>query len=311
MKMTQISDGKNLHIELLDLGARIVGIKIGDTQTNLVCGYADIEDYANDAFYMGATIGPITNRIKNATLSVNNEPFQLPANEGATCLHSGGMGFDKEIWSLKSASDSHVEYKLVYDLNKVGMRGILTTLARYTAQDNALYIEYQSRCDTTTYINLTNHVYLNLSANQTAVHDHDFVFYTDKFVIKDEENASTNETQKVNSPFEYSLCDTSVFNGCVDQHFIVKDNAADTTLLSVAHAQSQSTGIAVEVLSNSPGFHFYTGHGLADPFVPFQGFCIETQTIPNAINLSEFEAPLLNANESRTQTTVLKFSTSI
>jgi len=236
MKMTQISDGKNLHIELLDLGARIVGIKIGDTQTNLVCGYADIEDYANDAFYMGATIGPITNRIKNATLSVNNEPFQLPANEGATCLHSGGMGFDKEIWSLK---------------NKVGMRGILTTLARYTAQDNALYIEYQSRCDTTTYINLTNHVYLNLSANQTAVHDHDFVFYTDKFVIKDEENASTNETQKVNSPFEYSLCDTSVFNGCVDQHFIVKDNAADTTLLSVAHAQSQSTGIAVEVLSKS------------------------------------------------------------
>lgn len=307
MKTTRISDGKSLYVDLLDYGARIIGIYVGDNQTNVVCGYSAVEDYANDSWYMGATIGPITNRIKNATLSIQNETFKLPANENTSCLHSGGAGFDQQIWTLKSTKENQLEYELVYDLSKVGLRGILTTLARFTAQDNALHIEYESRCDTTTHINLTNHVYLNLSANQRAVTDHEFIFHADKFVIKDSEDVSSNKVQKIEVPFEYSLSDKSVFDGCVDQHFIVKDDEADTNIITVAQVVSKTTGISLEVLTSSPGFHFYTGHGLVEPFVPLQGFCIETQTIPNAINLSAFDAPLLNANQLRRQTTVLKF----
>lgn len=308
MKITQISDGKDLRVDLMDYGARIIGIYIDQQAINIVCGYSSNQEYLNDSFYMGATIGPIANRIKNSQLSINNETFHLPANEGANCLHSGGVGFDRELWSLQSASNNCVEYKLVYDLKQVGMRGILTTVARYTAKDNALHIEYESHCDTTSYINLSNHVYLNLSASQSAIDDHRFSLFADKFAIKDAQNNSNGKVQSIKQPFEFSLKDDSQFKDYVDQHFIVKDKEADTGLNLIAHAISLKSDIQVEVLTTSPGFHFYTGYFLRDPFVPSQGFCIETQTIPNAINLAEFDAPLLKANEPRTQKTIFKFT---
>ena len=308
MKVTQISDGKDLRVDLMDYGARIIGIYTDQQASNIVCGYSSNQEYLNDSFYMGATIGPIANRIKNAKLSINNEPFILPANEGSTCLHSGGVGFDREFWSLQSTSSNCVEYKLVYDLKKVGMRGILTTVARYIAKDNALHIEYESRCDTTSYINVSNHVYLNLSQSQSAIDDHRFTLFAKKFAIKDQQNNSNGEVQSIQQPFEFSLKDDSQFKDYVDQHFIVKENEANTDLNLIVHAVSDKTNIEVEVLTSSPGFHFYTGYFLKEPFVPSQGFCIETQTIPNAINLSEFDAPLLQANELRIQKTIFKFA---
>jgi len=97
MKELTIASGA-LQVSLLGLGARISHIRFHGYE--LALSYADDgqHQYAwqQDEFYLGASIGPITNRIAKGQLSVNGATFQLPINHQGHSLHGGGIGFDKK-----------------------------------------------------------------------------------------------------------------------------------------------------------------------------------------------------------------------
>jgi len=302
LAIQRISDGQQLSVSLLNYGARIASIQFSGRELALT--YADIQDYLSDPFYLGATIGPITNRVANAQLTINNRVFNMPANEGKNCLHSGGVGFDKALWTLTHADQSSVEYELDFDLSKLGMCGRLKTTARYSVQGGELTIDYTSECDTTTFINLTNHVYLNLSGQDASVEDHEFTIFAQSFVNVDQDSIPTGNITKLDSPMSYQLGSPppfAEFNGLVDHHF----NSDSGKLVA---AKSISSGIQMEVLSNAPGFQFYTGKFLSEPFIPSSGFCVETQLAPDAINQPNFYSPELKPGELRKQTTTYRFS---
>ena len=305
MNLVSISDGEQLTVSLLDYGARIAAIEFDGKAVAL--GYKQIEEYLTDAYYMGTTIGPITNRIAKARLRVNNDDLELPANEGSNCLHSGGnQGFDKQTWEVNSQSDQAVEFELQYDLSKVGMRGSLKTLARYSVAQGALTVEYISVANLACYINLTNHVYLNLSGdcNDSIIQDHQFELFATSFVNVDSENIPTGSLTKLAEPLKYSLGDQPPypeFAGLCDHHFNVQGPL-------MIRAESKHSGIKLEVNSNSPGFQFYTGKFLASPFCASTGFCVETQLAPDAINQPNFYSPLLHPGETRRQRSVYSFS---
>ncbi|MFT5571987.1 MAG: aldose 1-epimerase [Cryomorphaceae bacterium] len=305
MNLVSISDGEQLTVSLLNYGARITAIEFDGKAVAL--GYKQIEEYLTDAYYMGATIGPITNRIAKARLQVNNDGFELPTNEGNNCLHSGGkQGFDKQTWKVNSQSDQAVEFELQYDLAKIGMRGRLKTLAHYSVAQGALTVEYISTASRVCYINLTNHVYLNLSGdcNNSNIQDHQFELFATSFVNVDSENIPTGSLSKLAEPLKYSLGDKPPypeFAGLCDHHFNVQGPL-------MMRAESKHSGIKLEVRGNSPGFQFYTGKFLASPFSASAGFCVETQLSPDAINQRNFYAPLLTPAEARRQTSVYTFS---
>ena len=297
MNTIRITDGLGLNVDLLDYGARIVNIEFDGKQ--LACHYRAISDYKHDPFYLGASIGPITNRIQNATLTIENDTFTLPANEGKHCLHSGGRGFDQCVWTLTEHDDHQARFALAYDLSQIGMRGELHVDALYRVDQGALHIEYHCYTDTTTFINLTNHVYLNLSGGQHLVHDHQFEFFADSYMEVNQESIPTGQRCSIVSPF-------NDIRQCHDHHLNTpKDNIG---VAPIAHISSTTSGIHLEILSDSPGFQFYDGEFLAAPFEPFQGFCVETQLPPDAINQPNFEAPLLYKDHTRQQRTVLQFS---
>jgi len=267
MRVISISDGNRLTVDLLDFGARIAGIRFNDVPVAL--GYENLCDYQNDAYYIGASIGPISNRLANAQLSINGQRFSLPANEGANCLHSGGRGFD------------------------------------YTVHRGALTIEYLSHTDTDTYINLTNHVYFNLSGRRQTIADHRFDLFAKSWLNVDKTNIPTGEIIKANSPIKYQLKQSSERDvDIVDHHFEV---GQDRLMKLMLKAHSPTTGIGLEVRGTSPGFQFYDGHYLDKPFISNQGFSVETQYAPDAINQKNFYSPLLTAGELRNQITVLQF----
>lgn len=306
LKVHEISDGQQLRVSLLNYGARISGLNFAGHE--LALAYANISDYLHDPYYLGATIGPITNRVANAQLTIDQTAYNLPANEGKHCLHSGGCGFDKALWTLIETTDSSAHYKLEFDLSKIGMRGKLTTRALYCVDDGALTIDYISECDTQTYINLTNHMYLNLSGHASgdvkAIDDHEFRVCAESFVNVDKESIPVGDTTPLDAPLVYRLGSSSdfpEFDDLVDHHF----NSDSHKKMS---AKSLTTGIGLSVLSNSPGFQFYTGKFLAAPFKPSSGFCVETQLAPDAINQANFYSPILKPGESRRQTTSYDFS---
>jgi len=308
MKLHQISDDEGLRVNLLDYGARIT--QINAYGLDLVCSYKDLNQFADDPFYLGATIGPITNRIKGGKLAVNGKHFQMPTNEGNNTLHSGGAGFDKEFWQVTAHSESSITFELNYDLSKAGMRGALKSVARYSVDQGILRIEYESACDQDTYINLTNHVYLNLSGTSEAIVDHEFTLFADSMVVVDEENIPTGELKSLQAPWNYSLTEKPLLaelDGLCDHHFNVGEpRRSDIT--QMLKAVSKTSGLQLHVRSNSPGFQLYTGNFLSDPFIASSGFCVETQLAPNAINQPDFYSPILKADEFRQQITELEFT---
>lgn len=306
LEVHQISDGQQLSVSLLNYGARIAGLNFSGHE--LALAYANIQDYLTDPYYLGATIGPITNRLANAQLTIDDAVFNLPANEGKNCLHSGGNGFDKALWTLAKADACSAHYQLEFDLSTLGLSGILKTSAIYRAKDGALTVEYISECDTPTYINLTNHVYLNLSGHSSAcfnaIDDHEFEIFAESFVNVDQESIPVGDTTLLDASLVYRLGSQSSyaeFDGLVDHHF----NCDAGEMIS---AKSLSSGISMDVLSSTPGFQFYTGKFLAEPFQPSTGFCVETQLAPDAINQPNFYSPILKVGETRRQTTTYRFS---
>ena len=91
---------------LLNYGARIKSLEInlGSEKRNIVLGYRDNKDYINDPYYIGATIGRYSNRIKKSRYSTQNTEYILSSNEGENQLHGGPRGFDKVYWSEKHKS---------------------------------------------------------------------------------------------------------------------------------------------------------------------------------------------------------------
>ena len=302
-----------LSVTLLDLGARIARIKFKDK--DLALRYQETQSFENDSFYLGATIGPITNRVKNGEFYVHDRLCVLPKNEGSNSLHSGSQGFDNKYWQIDQINKQCVRFRLVTSLEDIGLEGELNTYATYQINGNELHIEYVNSSSCDAFVNTTNHVYLNLSGNSLSgknksVHDHKFVLHAENFVVCDNFNIPTGTFKKLKSPTHFTLGDDgeiAEFADGIDHHFnIVGEN--DTDLKTLVEARSKTTGIELKVKSTSPGYQFYTATHLGHPFTPSGGFCVEAQYAPDAINQGNFFSPLLKAGEERKQKIVFEFS---
>lgn len=309
MQRSTISDGQGLTVDLLDFGARIAAINFNGTAMALA--YEDDTNYLTDPYYLGATIGPICNRINNGRFILGEQLFQMQCNHGDHSLHSGDVGFDKETWSLVKATKNSVRYELIYPLTKAGLEGRLTVNAFYIVENGTLRIDYQCKTDTTTYINLTNHVYLNIDGTDTIA-DHEFEIFAKNYAEVDQQNIPTGNLIKLETPMEYGIMDSPLaeFAGHCDHHFNCL-NGSDShpdNLQKILTAHSSNSNIKLDVSSNSIGFQFYTGKYLSQPFLPSAGFCVEPQLAPNAINQDGFAAPLLKQGDERIQSILFEFS---
>jgi len=308
MQKASISDGLGLDVDLLDFGARIYGINFKGSP--LALGYDSLDDYLIDSFYLGASIGPITNRIANGQLTIDGDALQMPRNEGNNTLHSGGAGFDKKTWQLESHSPNQICYRLDYDMTQVGLKGQLTTWVIYRVTEGCLTIKYRTRCDTRCYINQTNHVYLNLDGiENTDISNHQFKIKANSYVAVDDHNLPTGDVKPIVQPINYNIENSPLreFDGLCDHHFNIA-KADMNTLNPMLSGVSSLSGIRLDVSSNSLGFQFYTGKFLSSPFVPSGGFCVETQLAPDAINQPSFYSPFLEASQEREQITLFQFS---
>lgn len=310
IKTFTIKNDSGLIVELANYGARIVKIELAgqDHTVNVACGYVNIEDYLQDNVYMGATIGPIANRIAGGKLSIENRDYQLIRNHGEHCLHGGDHSFDMQIWECEQHDDSSVEFSHFYTESPQSLPGNLKLSAKYSLDGRQLKIEYRVHTDKATYINLTNHVYLNLNGQASTIHDHEFTLHAGAYAKVDDLGIPSGELQEIDNPLSYSLDTQSPYpdlQGKVDHHFIVDET--DHSLKRCAHAKSRSTGISVLVSSTKPGFQFYTGQFLSEPFKAFQGFCIESQFAPDAINQTKFISPLTTAETPYCHVTTFDF----
>jgi aldose 1-epimerase len=286
--------------------------KNGKSQSILV-GFDSLAPYLQKPPYFGALIGRYGNRIANGKFEIDGASYTLATNDGKNHLHGGEKGFDKVVWDAAIVNDTTPTLLLTY-LSKDGEEGYpgnLKVAVRYTLTNNdALEIEYTATTDKSTYVNLTQHNYYNLSGNvEQNILDHYLQIDAANFTPVDSTLIPTGIIQSVTgTPFDFNASEKigariDSVKGGYDHNWVL--NKKDTSLTKVASLYDAGSGRKMDVYTTEPGLQFYSGNFLDGKFINHDGkkvnhrtaLCLETQHFPNSPNQPNFPSTLLKPGQ--------------
>jgi len=306
MKKYQISDGMGLTVTVIPKGATITSICFQEQELTL--GYADINDFLLDVFYLGATVGRYANRIKHGQFSLASGKHQVSTNQAPHCLHGGEDNFSKRTWAVTDINDSEIELHIISEDGDQGFPGTLEVWHRIRVTDNKVYLSYKAASDKDTVVNLTNHCYFNLEGSAHNINDHQLKIESKSFLSIDENGIPlTEQLVSEHNAFNFSefkaieksLCSNhqqiQIAKG-VDHCFILNNQQQNKPALA-AQLISPKSQLKLSVYTTLPGLQVYTGNYLSEPFNPQQGICLEAQFWPDSPNRAEFPSAKLCAGE--------------
>jgi aldose 1-epimerase len=318
----------NVAVQIMDYGGRVVSIKTPDNSgrvAEITLGFDALSDYLDNKPFFGALVGRYANRIAHGRFALNGHSYQVALNAGASSLHGGNIGFDKRLWHSERIARG-VQLTYVSPDGEEGFPGELTTVVRYTLLGDELRLEYRASSDKDTVLNLTNHMYFNLSGNPSeTILTHRLTITADRFTVIDADRIPSGELRNVaGTPFDFRVAhaigeridqpDLQLqLGGGYDHNWVL----ATSGILSLgATVFEPRSGRRIEVFTTQPGLQFYSGnfldgsvagkHGVRYP--RRAGFCLETQHFPDSPNHPEFPSTELKANETFSSLTVYKFS---
>jgi aldose 1-epimerase len=315
---------------ITNYGGRVVSLMTPDkngTPTDVVLGFANINDYFQSFSYFGTLLGRYAGRIADSRFELDGTEYRLQAGFGKHCLHGGMGGFHMRVWDAVQTDRQTLELSLSSPDGEAGFPGNLQVKVIYTlTDDNALDIRYEAVTDKATVVNLSNHSYFNLSGSlDTPVTDHLIQINADAFTPIDETLIPTGIIQPVEgTPLD--LRNLTPVGAHIDDdypqlklcngydHTWVLNTGGDIKKLA-AKAVSEKSGIVLEVYTTEPGMQFYTGMGASaikgkqGIAYPARGaFCLETQHYPNSPNQPDFPSTTLRPGERYTSRCIYKFT---
>ncbi len=308
------------EVQITNYGARVVSWKIADKNSKIVdvvLGYANAKAYEIDDKYMGAIAGRCANRIGGAKFELNGKIYNLDKNDGGkNHLHGGFNGFEKKIWQAEIIDD---KLKLTCKSadGEGGYPGNLTATVTYSlSDDNELKIDYEAASDADTICNLTNHTYFNLNGfDSGSMLNQKIQIFADNYTWANDESVPDGRILSVeNTPMDLRKLtrigehidddfDELNFGHGYDHNWCI--NNFDGSLKNAAHVESDESGLCLNVQTTMPGIQFYAGNFLdgkplgknSVKMDRRNGFALETQFYPNAVNLKNFPQPILRKNE--------------
>ena len=325
-----LPDGRTSHIftmanshgrtvELTDMGAAVRSITVPDrdgTPTDVVLCHGAFEDsIANDG-YFGATCGRSANRIAGSEFTLNGQIYKLASNFPDFQLHGGIETFANALWNSE-LTDNGVIFTHRSPDGDQGFPGALDVTVTYSWADwgdgSRLRIDYNAVSDADTVVNLTNHSYFNLNGQGNGgILSHSAMLDCDEFTpvkpnvcvtggIRAVSGTDMDFTaprtfgERINSGDEQLR-----YAGGYDFNYIIRGGG----FRRCARVVGDKSGIVLEVYTDKPGVHLYTGGNIGEvngkngaKYRKYDGFCLETQFYPDAINQPSFPSPILRKGE--------------
>lgn len=322
-----ILDNDIIEAHFIDYGCILRKLFVHDRnadERDVVLGYDDISSYENNDGYLGAFVGRVANRIKNAAFKLNGKNYQLYANDGKNCLHGGKIGFDKKIYDACFGDGDKVIFNALSPDGEENFPGNLNVKVTCSVKGFTLLFEYEATSDKDTPVSLTNHSYFNLSAEKTVLGhtlqiNSDFITPIDKSLIPTGELMNVadtpfdfRESQKVGRYIDYPHKQLE-YAGGYDHNFALKNYGS---FEKVATLYAEDTGIFMDVATDNFGMQVYSGNFLSGvsgkngkPNVRRGALCLETQNYPNAINQPSFPDCVLRAGKVFAKKTSYSFYT--
>jgi aldose 1-epimerase len=294
MTSWMLKNERGSRVLLSSLGAAITGIFVPDNQGNA----GDVTVPAGAS--AGKTIGRYANRIARGELVIDGKRFGLLTNEGRNTLHGGPDGFSKRNWDMIQANTSAVEFALRSPDGDQGFPGAMECRVQYTwNEDDELRIDYVAATDMPTVINLTNHVYFNLSGRVgIEIAAQQLQISAARYTPLDNELIPTGEIAAVEGTSRDFRSMRALGDEIFDCNFVVDDWNGE--LRYVAAAYDPESGRSVVVRTTQPGLQLYTGKRGA--------FALETQHFADAPHHANFPNTVLRPSEIFRQTTMYRFA---
>jgi aldose 1-epimerase len=308
-----------------------VSLELPDREGKLAdisLGFDDLESYVKRNPLFGAPVGRYTNRIGNASFTLDGVEYKLTANAGKNHIHGGRTKrFDKVMWKGREfRTDGQVGVRFSYRSSDgdEGFPGNLDCSITYSlTNENELHIVYEATTDKPTIVNVTNHSYFNLAgAGNGDVLGHEMMINARQYTVADRELIPTGEIRSVKgTALDFTepktigsrieqLTETQGY----DHNYVLNDSAGALRL--AARVYEPKSGRVMEVFTTEPGMQLYTAHGMrgvkgkgGKVYNRHYGFCLETQHYPDSPNKPNFPSVVLRPGEKYFSTTVFKFST--
>lgn len=322
-----------MQVEITNLGGIILKICVPDQKgvmRDVVLGHNSFEDYLTNPYFLGALIGRNSNRIADAMIEIEGTRYQLDKNSGNNNLHGGLKGLHTRLMSGRLSTDdgepSLLLSCIIPDMDD-GLPGNLSIEVKYTLQnDNTLLIEYFAVSDKTTIINLTNHAYFNVAGHDSGnacdqLLTLDSTFYTPNT----SECLPTGEILNVaGTPFDFSKGKSLREGIYSDNPQIEQFGGYDHNLLlngdgfrKVGMAIDTDTGHFMEFFTTLPAVQLFTYNGVPEgtkgkggiDYNSYQGYCLESQLVPDAANMPWLRSPIYQANQPFIEKTAYRFGT--
>ena len=286
--------------------------------TDVVCGFMEPEVYIQNPGYLGAVVGRVANRIKDARLYIDGECYELTKNEPHACLH-GGVGFAHRNWTVSEYKENSITLTYTSPDGEDGFPGEVMTSVTYTVENGGLMIDYTATSNKKTAIALTNHAYFNLNGFADAS-AHELKIYADEYTEVDENLIPTGKHPHVEgTPFDFRE-KRKISDGFMaglsgyDHNFVLSPEVYENfggRALGLA-AVLEANKLRMYAYTDQPGIQIYTANhfGKGPLFkgnvnsVKHGAVCLEMQTEPNSANHG---VGIYGPGEIYRQTTVYKF----
>jgi aldose 1-epimerase len=336
-RLHRLENENGMVLTLSNYGARIISVYAPDKNgefEDVVLGSSSVEDYVRGNAGVGATIGPVANRIANAKFEIDGVVYELPMNNNNVSLHSGPQSFYRQVWdSREIATDQghSVEMSLFSHDGQWGFPGNKKVNVTYTlTNDNSIIIDYEATTDKACHINMTNHAYFNLKGEGKGnILDHVLMInansitpFADSILVPSGEIMDVRGTdldftrpmrigERINSSHRQMV----LANG-YDHNYVLNKDQHKSEMGFCASLYDPESGRYMECHTTEPAVQLYTANFLNGsmmgkrgvPLNKWDGVCLETQHYPDSPNHKNFPNTLLKPGETFTSRTLYTFS---
>ena len=321
-------------LQVTNFGARVVSLFTRDRDgkyEDIVVGHRSLEEYVTPPGerFLGATVGPVANRIGGAAFEIDGVRYETPKNDnGANTLHGGFKGTDMVPWDVVEACDTALVLHILCPNGFEGFPGNLSMTLTYSLEPTGDFtVDFFADTDMPTPVNFTHHPFFCLRGEGNgSVEEYELRINASHFIPIDGLSIPTGEIRPVEgTPFDFrephrigeriADDDEQLRNGHGYDHNWCLDRETLHGLEFACRLSDPVSGRWVEVWTTEPGLQVYSGnffrggeYGANGNELGFRSsVALEAQQYPDAVNQPDFGNILIGPGEVYTQTTVYRF----
>lgn len=325
-----LSNKNGMEVCITNYGGRIVSMMVPDKKRKLqdvVLGFDSIGSYLHHMSDFGAVVGRFIGGVHSRHMNYHPAKNAVELND-----KDNANGFQYKVFDAQQLGDQKLVLTYISKDGEDGFPGnLICSISYKLSDDNSLKISFDAGTDRPTLINLSSHVYFNLSGDPSLpCTDERLMIHAKNFLpINKTLIPSGKTTSATNTPFDFhkqTVIDKNIHDGWNDQlkygngfnHHYLLYTKEDINKKS-AELFSQRSGIILKIFTDKPIIYFYSGNQLDGTITgkhniaynQHAGIVLAPQDFPDASNVSsKWPSNLLKPGQRYQWNTIYTFSTS-